>query len=326
HYQELNKRFAGISKYAQDVQRDLTVRKCIIDETKLTKISNEIQKIKIDLGAHSTRVDDLQSTFQQIWEEQLDRVRKQQEVYRNHIASVMCLREDLHRMSTACQQLTPFVRSIAHVIGSITPGRCKSEEQCPMQQICNQINTLEPNSQTRVDAIERQEMQRKQELEKKKDEQDSLIVDVKKKLKTSKDRAKRRSNVDLCAILNNAHSPTNVERERNALADIQIIVPPVNPCKQNRPSIGGNVISGGEDVFDADALCESLLQQRMSLCPTPTHSNNRPKSLSSKSNSISSMASSSVLNLLDTSTDGSEISCENSIILNESKFCNMSTS
>lgn len=53
------------------------------------------QKLKIDLGAHSTRVDDLQSTFQHIWEEQLDRVRVQQEMYRvrTHIVSHMTCRK-----------------------------------------------------------------------------------------------------------------------------------------------------------------------------------------------------------------------------------------
>lgn len=79
---ELNKRFTALSKNAQEVQRDLTIRRCVIDEKKLSDVLSTSQKLKIDLGAHSTRVDDLQSTFQQIWEEQLDRVRAQQEMYR----------------------------------------------------------------------------------------------------------------------------------------------------------------------------------------------------------------------------------------------------
>lgn len=114
----------------------------------------------------------------------------------NHIASVMCLREDLHRMVTASQQLAPFVRSIALAIQQIKPERCNADSPCPMQQICLQINTLEPNSQTRVDAIERQEQQRKQEMERKKLDSSQMLAAVKGKLKTPKDSSRRKSGQD----------------------------------------------------------------------------------------------------------------------------------
>lgn len=105
----------------------------------------------------------------------------------------MCLREDLHRMVTASQQLAPFVRSIALAIQQIKPERCHAEDPCPMQQICLQINTLEPNSQNRVDAIERQELQRKQEIERKKFDSSNMLEVVKRKLKTPKDSSRRKS-------------------------------------------------------------------------------------------------------------------------------------
>ncbi|VDP11083.1 unnamed protein product [Soboliphyme baturini] len=171
----------------QELQRDITTRKCLIDAKSLDELKHQCQKLKIGLGAHATAVDDLHPKFQQIWEEQLDRVRRQQEMYKNHIASAMCLRQNLQHLITAISQLSPYVKSITQVIQHVFPQRLQCEELGPMQRICNQICTLEPNSQHRVDAIEKQEQSRKEEMERKKLQSGEVLAKAKKHLKSPKD-------------------------------------------------------------------------------------------------------------------------------------------
>lgn len=60
----------------------MTLRRCLVDEKRLSDVLTQCQRLKIDVGVHSTHVDDLQPIFQHIWEEELDRVRIQQETYK----------------------------------------------------------------------------------------------------------------------------------------------------------------------------------------------------------------------------------------------------
>lgn len=305
---EINKRFGSVGKVVQEFQRDLTVRKCLISEAKLSEVASDVQKLKIDLGSHSTRVDDLQIVFQEIWEEQLDRVRKQQEVYRNHIGTVLCLREDLHRITTACHQLVPFVRCMATAISPVNPERCRQEELCPMQKICCQINTLEPNSQTRVDAIERHEQQRKLELEKKKCSEEELIAGFKRKLiKAPKDPMKRKSNNELSTSTGPSTSCVkNVDRERRLTQEI--IPPPITmkttnlQRRQHTTNPNSTVYHLSETFADLESFAtESFLSSITTI--------NSPKSSGSTNNTNTlSSATSSVANLLEISMDGSEAS------------------
>lgn len=145
--------------------------------------------------------------------------------FQNHIAGVLTLREDLHRVITATEQLEPFVRSLAQVIQQMKPERCRLDDPGPMEQICLQINTLEPNSQSRVDAIERQEQQRKQEMERKKQESNMMLATVKRQLKTPvKDPCqKRRSTTDVTV-------PDQVACQASNGADVVIVgSPPTVP-------------------------------------------------------------------------------------------------
>jgi hypothetical protein len=74
---------------------------------------------------------------------------------------------------------------LAQVIQQIKPERCQQNDPGPMEKICLQINTLVQNSQSRVDAIERQEQERKQEMERKKQESNQMLATAKKRLKTA---------------------------------------------------------------------------------------------------------------------------------------------
>ncbi|KAL1231434.1 putative RING finger protein [Trichinella spiralis] len=168
--------FSQIVQQAVELQRDVTRRKCLID----------CQNV----------VDDLQPLFQRIWEEELDHVRRQQEMYKNHITSVIEFRQQLQQLVNASEQLSPYVQSIYTAIQHISPERaCKSAPGL-MEQLCLQIATLEPNSKLRVDAIEKQELERKQKLEQCRQQDSDVLINVKRHLKRCRDLSKNGQRYD----------------------------------------------------------------------------------------------------------------------------------
>ncbi|OUC48938.1 hypothetical protein D917_05855 [Trichinella nativa] len=193
--------FSQIVQQAVELQRDVTRRKCLIDCQKFNDLKLQCQKLKVDLGAHSSVVDDLQPLFQRIWEEELDHVRRQQEMYKvsergNHITSVIEFRQQLQQLVNASEQLSPYVQSIYTAIQHISPERaCKSAPGL-MEQLCLQIATLEPNSKLRVDAIEKQELERKQKLEQCRQQDSDVLINVKRHLKRCRDLSKNGQRYD----------------------------------------------------------------------------------------------------------------------------------
>ncbi|KRZ05106.1 putative RING finger protein -like protein [Trichinella zimbabwensis] len=182
--------FSQIVQQAVELQRDVTRRKCLIDCQKFNDLKLQCQKLKVDLGAHSSVVDDLQPLFQRIWEEELDHVRRQQEMYKNHITNVIEFRQQLQQLVNASEQLSPYVQSIYTAVQQISPERaCKSAPGL-MEQLCLQIATLEPNSKLRVDAIEKQELERKQKLEQCRQQDSDVLINVKRHLKRCRDLSK----------------------------------------------------------------------------------------------------------------------------------------
>ncbi|MCP9264681.1 hypothetical protein DINM_022820 [Dirofilaria immitis] len=115
----------------------------------MTKLGKRCMDLDIRVGQHSAVVSDLQPQLQQIWQEELDRVRRQQ------IEEIITLQEKARHIVSAAKQLKPYVVCLAAVTSIIDYKRCHKPDLAPMETICRQINTLEPDSQQRIEAIEK---------------------------------------------------------------------------------------------------------------------------------------------------------------------------
>ncbi|CAD6193395.1 unnamed protein product [Caenorhabditis auriculariae] len=178
------------SQKVLEIQKDLTRRRCLISEEVVQDLIKSTRKIETDLGLHSAALDDMQSEMQELWQEQLDRVRRQQIIYREKIQEVLMLRETARQVLTAAKQLAPYVSCILQMNAVIDPKRCHPPDPAPMESICLQITEIEPNSENRILAIEKEEQNRKANQEAKR--KDALIgIDaVVKTLKHGKARRK----------------------------------------------------------------------------------------------------------------------------------------
>ncbi|PIO74046.1 hypothetical protein TELCIR_03952 [Teladorsagia circumcincta] len=69
----------------QEAQRDLTMRRCLIRADSINSLIKDCAGVETRLGLHSAVLNDLQPELQQMWQEQLDRVRRQQIIYREKV-------------------------------------------------------------------------------------------------------------------------------------------------------------------------------------------------------------------------------------------------
>ncbi len=105
------------------------------------------------------------------------------------------LKEDLKQILQVTSQLQPFVQSIACAVQVANPKRCHPPDPAPMEQICHQIQKVDPDSKSRVDAIEKEEKNRKAVLELRRKDYANTLVSLKKQLKAPKDAGRKRLSV-----------------------------------------------------------------------------------------------------------------------------------
>ncbi|VDM53753.1 unnamed protein product [Angiostrongylus costaricensis] len=163
----------------------------------------ELEKTR--LGLHSAVLNDLQPELQEMWQEQLDRVRRQQIIYREKVEECLTMRETARLVLTAAKQLLPYATCIESMSTLIDPKRCHPPDPAPMESICMQITGIEPNSETRIQAIEKEEQNRRAVQEAKKREELAERGTPVKGLKHGK--AKRKDTYRMLVNTNRERSP-----------------------------------------------------------------------------------------------------------------------
>ncbi|KHN82874.1 putative RING finger protein -like protein [Toxocara canis] len=184
---QYNRGVAKLGKSVQEMQKDLTLRRCIIRKEFVEKLIHKCVDLDTKVGQQSALINDLQPQLQQIWQEQLDRVRRQQVLFREKIEEMIQLRENARHVLSAARQLEPFAVCLAAVSSVIDRRRCHRPDPAPMESLCLQINTIEPDSQHRIEAIEKEEQNRRLAQDQKKREEQLKFASAKKQLKTTKE-------------------------------------------------------------------------------------------------------------------------------------------
>ncbi|EYC17165.1 hypothetical protein Y032_0031g2305 [Ancylostoma ceylanicum] len=160
-----------LGERVQEAQRDLTMRRCLIRADSINSMIKDCAGVETRLGLHSAVLNDLQPELQQMWQEQLDRVRRQQIIYREKVEECFSMRETARHVLTAAKQLVPYAACIESMSALIDPKRCHPPDPAPMESICMQITGIEPNSESRILAIEKEEQNRRAVQEAKKREE-----------------------------------------------------------------------------------------------------------------------------------------------------------
>uniref|UniRef100_A0A914WHR3 Actin interacting protein 3-like C-terminal domain-containing protein n=1 Tax=Plectus sambesii TaxID=2011161 RepID=A0A914WHR3_9BILA len=229
---------SALTKETQELQRDLTLRRCLIDKVRVNELIARCVDVDTKLATHSALIQDTQPQLQHIWQEQLDRVRRQQQLFREKVEQTVQLREDARHVSAVARQLEPFALSLAAAASLIDPRRCHPPDPAPMERICLEINTIAPDSQHRIEAIEKEEHNRKMVMEQKKREETNELMSAKRQLKMTKEHRKSGK-----ATAVDGRVVRNVGRDRSRGGTDQALLSPTKRKERNSPAVSPRPVS-----------------------------------------------------------------------------------
>ncbi|XP_076257064.1 RING finger protein 207-like isoform X2 [Rhynchophorus ferrugineus] len=129
---ELNQKFNMVKEKVGDLHKDITaIRKAQTPPlaTRYDMLIRECLHLDQTLERQQQELERMASTFDASWEEQLWRLRVEQEVFSCQRADVNTLRNELKHLSQVASQLEPYIRSLTPVTpGQQSAGHCVQPE------------------------------------------------------------------------------------------------------------------------------------------------------------------------------------------------------
>lgn len=147
----------GLKQSVQELQRDITLRRSLMKDLTIIDLKAKISETEELLSVHRTVMEEKQVGLEKYWEESLDMIAAEQEVYQAQLQDVDRLKTEVGSVKTILQKLASFMSSIANVTQRLSPklnkAQCTTEYDSQHALLLQEINTVQPDSQQRVDAI-----------------------------------------------------------------------------------------------------------------------------------------------------------------------------
>uniref|UniRef100_A0AC34GTL0 Uncharacterized protein n=1 Tax=Panagrolaimus sp. ES5 TaxID=591445 RepID=A0AC34GTL0_9BILA len=152
---QLSFELAYITKSLIDIQRDMTLHRMVIKKEDMESLIERCEALDRKVFDHVTLMDSLQQVLRDGWQEQLDKIRRQQNIFKQKLHEGQYLQDYARRALQTALTLRPFALYMASVIAISDTKRSDLIQRAPMEEICLQICNLEPDSRQRVEAIEK---------------------------------------------------------------------------------------------------------------------------------------------------------------------------
>ncbi|OWF52070.1 RING finger protein 207-like [Mizuhopecten yessoensis] len=171
HCQDFDNSHKGLSQmvermksHLQELQRDLTLRRCLTKQTVMEELQAKVEQVEQQLEDHKTKMEQKQPVLEKYWEECVQRMTCEQEVYQAQLQDVMRIHQETSHLRTILNQLSRFVTSITALTERLAPKLATSTKESnhdnQIAAIFEQINIIEPDSQHRVEALRSAEEER----------------------------------------------------------------------------------------------------------------------------------------------------------------------
>ncbi|XP_052081989.1 RING finger protein 207-like isoform X1 [Mytilus californianus] len=186
-HKELYSNTEKLKTQIQELQRDLTVRRCLAKMTMVTELDLQIESLQQGLQEHFTKNEQKQILLEKHWEDSVQRIATEQELYQAQLHDIIRLKQETEKLKTILNRMSSFVSSIASVTERIAPKLGKTTKDCEhdtnIAQLFEQINTMNPDSQHRVDAIRTAQEEREILTANRQNPLDEELIKTKGKLK-----------------------------------------------------------------------------------------------------------------------------------------------
>ncbi|XP_060075853.1 RING finger protein 207-like [Ylistrum balloti] len=163
-HKSLSQMVERLKSHLQELQRDLTLRRCLTKQTVMEELQCKVEQVEQQLESHKIRMEQKQPHLEKYWEECVQRMTCEQEVYQAQLQDVMRIQQETSHLRTILNQLSRFVTSITALTERLAPKLATSSKESnhdnQIAAIFEQINTMEPDSQHRVEAIRTAEEER----------------------------------------------------------------------------------------------------------------------------------------------------------------------
>lgn len=181
----------AISKDLLDLQRDITLRRCMIKKQTVDGLFERCASLSSRLNAHSALIQQIRPQLTDLWNEQLESLYKQQSMVHSRLNDLSKLQNFTQQALEIGNKLRPLATFLSSVIGAVDNRRTNINQVSPMEQICLQILNILPDSKQRVEAIGQMEVERSVMREHEKLAADKEAQALKKNLKETKKNKQR---------------------------------------------------------------------------------------------------------------------------------------
>lgn len=175
-----------ISKELLDVQRDITLRRCLLDKQSVSSLIERCETLTNQLNNHLSFIHQIKPQLTDIWNEELELLYKQQSLVQNRLNELTRLQCFTQQALEIGQKLRPLANFLSTVISAVDTRRSGVSPIPPMEQICMEILSILPDSQQRIEAIERVDEERRLTRESEKLVAENEVKSLKKNLKETK--------------------------------------------------------------------------------------------------------------------------------------------
>ena len=83
--QELSSKFTRLKEEAQELHRDVTLRRCLTRRGRVEEIVRECATLEDQFRAYNDELEELRGVFDLAWDDQLQRVYAEQEVFQSQV-------------------------------------------------------------------------------------------------------------------------------------------------------------------------------------------------------------------------------------------------
>ncbi|XP_064111901.1 RING finger protein 207-like isoform X1 [Macrobrachium nipponense] len=151
--QEMSSKFTRLKEEAQELHRDVTLRRCLTRRGRVEEIVRECASLEEEFKNYSDELEELRVVFDGAWDDQIQRVYAEQEVFQSQVNDVASLRDENKRLMIIAQQLEPYIRSITALMERISPKLQVPQAQAMTSSQVSVVDSSENIMQQILDQI-----------------------------------------------------------------------------------------------------------------------------------------------------------------------------
>ena len=84
--QDLSGKFTRLKEEAQELHRDVTLRRCMTRRGRVEEIVRECAALEDEVRLYADEIEELRTVFDSAWDEQMQRVYAEQEVFQSQVS------------------------------------------------------------------------------------------------------------------------------------------------------------------------------------------------------------------------------------------------